>query len=69
MIVYERLWKTMAQKNITTYQLINKYHISKGQIDRLKRNTNIEMNTVNNLCRILKCKIEDIAEYIDDECV
>ncbi|WP_313133217.1 helix-turn-helix domain-containing protein [Anaerocolumna sp.] len=69
MIVYERLWKTMDQKNITTYQLINKYHFSKGQIDRLKRNANIEMITINNLCRVLKCRIEDIAEYVEDESV
>lgn len=66
MIVYERLWKTMAQKNISTYQLINEYHFSKGQIDRLKSNANIEMITVNNLCRVLHCGIEDIAEYIED---
>jgi DNA-binding Xre family transcriptional regulator len=69
MIVYERLWKTMAQKNITTYQLINKYHFSKGQIDRLKSNANIEMITVNNLCRVLNCRIEDIAEYKEDKSV
>ena len=56
----------MARKKITTYQLINEYHFSKGQIDRLKNNANIEMITVNNLCRVLKCKIEDIAEYIED---
>jgi len=65
MIVYKRLWE-MADKNITTYQLINKYHFSGGQIDRLKRNANIEMLTINNLCKILDCKIEDIAEYIED---
>lgn len=53
MIVYERLWQTMDRKNITTYQLINEFHFSKGQIDRLKRNSNIEMFTINNLCRIL----------------
>lgn len=65
-IVYERLWKTMAQKNISTYQLINKHHFSKGQIDRLKNNANVEMITINNLCRILNCRVEDIAEYIPD---
>lgn len=66
MIVYERLWETMNQKNISTYQLINEFHFSKGQIDRLKNNENIEMITINNLCRILQCRIEDIAEYIED---
>ncbi len=66
MIVYERLWQTMARKNISTYQLINEFHFSKGQIDRLKRNANIEMITINNLCHVLHCRIEDIVEYIDD---
>lgn len=66
MIVYEQLWKTMARKNISTYQLINEFHFSKGQIDRLKSNENIEMITINNLCRILQCRIEDIAKYIED---
>lgn len=69
MIVYERLWITMSKKNISTYQLINKYHFSKGQIDRLKKNANIEMITINNLCKVLQCKIEDIAEYVDDKSV
>lgn len=67
MIVYERLWKTMAQKNISTYQLINNYHFSKGQLDRLKHNANIEMGTIDILCKILNCKIEDIAEYINEK--
>ncbi len=67
MIVYERLWITMANKNISTYQLIKDYHFSKGQLDRLKNNTNVEMITINNLCRVLNCKIEDIAEYIEDK--
>lgn len=66
MIVYDRLWQTMARKNISTYQLINEFHFSKGQIDRLKRNANIEMITINSLCRVLQCRIEDIAEYIED---
>jgi DNA-binding Xre family transcriptional regulator len=67
MIVYERLWITMANKNISTYQLIKDYHFSKGQLDRLKNNANVEMITINNLCRVLNCKIEDVAEYIEDK--
>lgn len=66
MIVYERLWKTLEQRNITTYQLRNHLHFSKGQIDRLKNNANVEMITIDKLCRLLKCRIEDIAEYIED---
>lgn len=66
MIVYDNLWKTMKNKKITQYQLIKKYGFSTGQLDRLRKNENINSYTLNTLCNILNCKIEDIAEYIPD---
>lgn len=66
MIIYTRLWETMAKKEITTYQLINDYRFSKGQLDRLKKNGNVQMNIIDTLCKILECEIGDIAEYKED---
>ena len=66
MIVYDRLWETMKKKNITKYYLTSKCGISPSLITRLKRNQSIRMDTINNLCNILDCTIEDIAEYIKD---
>ncbi len=66
MIVYDRLWDTMKEKGITQYALINTYGVSPGQITRLKRNRNINTHTVNMLCDILDCKVEDIMEFIKD---
>lgn len=63
MIVFDRLWKTMKEKNITQYKLIKTYGVSPGQITRLKRNNNINTYTINRLCAILDCKVEDIMEY------
>lgn len=63
MIVFDKLWKTMEEKNITQYKLINTYKFSKGQISRLKKNNNVSTHTLNTLCEILDCKLEDIAEY------
>lgn len=63
MIVFDRLWKTMKEKNITQYKLIYKYGISPSQITRLKRNENINSHTINTLCEILDCRVEDIMEY------
>lgn len=57
----------MEQKGITQYALIKKYRISTGQLDRLRKNDNISTHTLNTLCKILNCKLEDIAEYIDKE--
>ncbi|MCI9596277.1 MAG: helix-turn-helix transcriptional regulator [Firmicutes bacterium] len=63
MIVFDRLWETMKEKNISQYKLINTYGVSPGQITRLKRNSNINTYTLNRLCKILDCGIEDIMEY------
>lgn len=67
MISYEPLYKTMKEKGITTYTLINKYNISRGLIDRLKHNRPITTVTLNDLCTILDCRVEDVMVYTKDE--
>ena len=63
MIVFDKLWITMSQKGITTYQLREKCDIDSKTIRRLKANENIETKTLDKLCAALSCKLEDIAEY------
>lgn len=67
MIVYDKLWVTMKQKGISQYKLIKDYKISTGQLDRLRKNENVNTHTLDKLCSILKCKIEDIAEYTEQK--
>lgn len=66
MIVYDPLWETMKRKGITTYALIKTYSFSRGTLDSLKHNRNISTATLNDLCEILHCKVEDILAYIPD---
>ena len=66
MIVYDRLWVTMKQKGISQYKLIHEYGFSNGQLDRLRKNENVNVYTLNVLCKILDCKVEDIMEYKPD---
>ena len=66
MISYEKLWETMKEKGITQYMLIKQYHISPGQITRLKRNESVSTHTIDVFCRILKCQISDVMEYIEE---
>ena len=63
MIIYDRLWETMRQKNISQYALIKTYHISPAQITRLKRNESVSTHTIDIFCEILDCDITDIMEY------
>ena len=66
MIIFDRLWKTMEEKGFSTYQLREKCGIDSKTIRRLKANDNIETKTLNKLCSALECKLEDIAEYVED---
>ena len=63
MIVYDRLWATMKEKGVSQYMLIRDYGFSSGQLDRLRKNGNVNAYTLNTLCEILDCRIEDIIEY------
>ena len=65
-IIFDRLWQTMSAKGISQYKLIKDYKISSGQLDRLRKNQNVNTYTLNQLCRILDCRLEDIAEYVDE---
>ena len=66
MIVYNKLWETMEKKHISTYWLREKCGIDRKTIRRLKANENMETKTLNKLCSALNCKLEDIAEYVED---
>ena len=66
MISYEPLFKTMKEKKITSYKL-QKAGFSRATYYSIKQGTSISTNTVNQLCRILKCGVADVIEYREDE--
>lgn len=66
MIVYDRLWKTMELRNVTKSALVRRFGLSPSLITRLKRNQSISVHTINTLCSILHCQVEDIMEYREE---
>ncbi len=66
MIVFDNLWKTLKERNISQYKLIKVYGISTGQLDRLRKNENVNTYTLNQLCEILGCELSDIATFKSD---
>lgn len=64
MISYDKLWVTMQQKGISTYTLREKCGIDSKTVRRLKANENIETKTLDKLCDVLDCRLEDIAEFV-----
>lgn len=67
MIVFDKLWITMKNRGVSTYFLRERAGIDSKTIRRLRANDNMETKTLNRLCTALSCKLEDIAEYIEDE--
>lgn len=64
MIVFDKLWKTLKERDISQYKLIKDYGFSSGQLDRLRKNANVNTYTLNLLCEILQCELSDIAEFV-----
>ena len=67
MISYAPFYKTLKEKGVSTYKLINEYGVSRSLLDRLKHNKPISTVTLNDLCNILHCKVEDVLLFIEDE--
>lgn len=67
MIKYDKLWETMKKRNISQYDLYTHYNVNRSQLNRLRHNQNIETNTIDKLCNILQCNVEDIMTHYADE--
>lgn len=66
MIKYDKLWVTLEKKGISQNMLIRDYNLSKGQLDRLRKNKVVYTSTIDKLLNILECDITDILEHVPD---
>ena len=67
MISYARFWETLRASRESTYTLITHHHLSSSTLDKLRKNRPLNTTTINDLCRILNCRVEDIMEYIPSD--
>lgn len=67
MIKYDKLWQTLKAKGLSEYKLYTYYNINRSLINRLRHNQNVEVRTIDRLCELLDCKVEDIMEYFPDD--
>ena len=67
MIRFNPLWETMAKKKVATYTLRVIHGMSHATVQRLQANQPVSTHTLNKLCKILDCRLEDIAKYVPDE--
>lgn len=67
MIEYSKFWETLKNSPESTYTLIHKHHISSSTLDKLRKNKPLNTTTLNDLCRILNCQIQDICQYVQSD--
>ena len=70
MISFEPLRQLLAQRGITTYYLRNKcgiYNLDSKTIKRLMNDESVSTNTLNSICNILNCQLNDIVDFLPDE--
>ena len=66
MISYEPLFKTMKAKGITSYRL-TKMGFPHSNYYALKRGENVSTHTINQLCKLLHCNVQDIMTFIEED--
>ena len=66
MISYQPLWETMKRKQFTTYTLLRAYNFSRGTLDSLKKGRAITTTTLNDICKILDCRVEEVLVYLPE---
>lgn len=67
MISYEPLWRTMQLRGATTYTLQVKGGISSSTIRRMKAGDSVSTHTLDLLCQLLDCTLDDIVEFVPEE--
>lgn len=66
MIVFDKLWVTLEREKRSTYYLREQCGFDSKTIKRLKLNDNMETKTLDKICKVLNCKLSDIAEYVQE---
>lgn len=66
MLDYSPFFETIKKKGFTTYSLIEKYQVNRRTLHNLKHNLNMTLLTIENLCNILDCEIQDIVKFSKD---
>lgn len=64
MIDYSPFWETLEKSKESWYTLTKVHHISFNTLSRIKNNKDITTKTINDFCRIFKCKVQDIINYV-----
>lgn len=64
---YNNLWKVLEDKNMTKKDLKKATGMSSATIAKLGKNETINMKSLEKICEVLECNIEDVIEFIPED--
>ena len=64
---YKKLFHLMIEKNLSNSDLQRKAGFSGNILTRLKRNRYVSLESIESLCRVLECGVDDILEFVPEE--
>ena len=65
-VSYKKLFHMLIEKDMTTAQLQQKAGFSANIITRMKRNGYLSLETIENICRVMDCGVDDILEFTEN---
>ena len=64
---YKKLFHLMIEKNLSNSDLQRKAGFSGNILTRLKRNCYVSLESIESICRVLECGVDDILEFVPEE--
>lgn len=61
-VVYDKLFSLMEHQSMTNTTLMQRANISGNIISRLRHNEYVSLETIENICRVFNCQVNDILE-------
>ncbi|MBD8135089.1 helix-turn-helix transcriptional regulator [Bacillus sp. CFBP 13597] len=63
---YNKLFKLLIDKKISNTELAEKAGVSANIITRLKRDKYLSLDSIEKICNVLDCKVDDILEFVQE---
>lgn len=66
-VTYKKLFHLLIDKGMTNAELMEKAGFSANIITRIKRDNYISLDSIEKICKVLQCGVDDILEFTPDE--
>lgn len=66
-IKYDKLFRLLKERGVTTYQIRKEKIISESSLQKLREGKPISTSTIERMCDLLDCQPGDIMEYVKEE--